>query len=70
MSDYDANTIAYLFDRIPALGNLRGIDRLNAEEIIRTAVADVIDDYRADCEMDIDDYLASFERDEATGGAP
>lgn len=56
---YEANAISYLFDRIPALHHLRGVERLNAEEVIRNAIADAIDDYLAYCEM-----VAT------TGGAP
>lgn len=51
--------VAYLFDRIPVLRELRGAARLDAEEAISNAVADAIDDYVADCQM-----VA------ATGGAP
>ncbi|MES2989411.1 MAG: hypothetical protein V4808_16055 [Pseudomonadota bacterium] len=43
--------IQYLFDRIPALSELRGVARLNAEDVIENAIADAIDDYLADCEM-------------------
>ena len=49
---YESTAIAYLFDRIPALANLRGVERLDAEEVIRNAITDAIDDYLADCEMD------------------
>jgi hypothetical protein len=49
--DPDEKAIRYLFDRIPALAELRGIERLEAEEAIRNAVTDVIDDYLVDCEM-------------------
>ena len=42
--------IAYLFDRIPALHELKGFPRLEAEEEIRNAVADVIGEYIADCD--------------------
>ena len=52
--------IRELFDRIPALAELRGVARLDAEEVIRAAVADVIDDYLEDCEMAA----------EETGGTP
>jgi hypothetical protein len=55
----EQNAIVYLFDRIPALRELRGYARIEAEEAIRNAVADVIDDYLIDCDM-----VAN------TGGAP
>lgn len=48
-----------LFDRIPALHELRGYARITAEEAIRNAIADAIDAYVADGEM-----VASI------GGAP
>lgn len=57
--DPDDKAIRYLFDRIPALAELRGYARIQAEEAIRNAVTDVIDDYLVDCEMVAD-----------TGGAP
>lgn len=48
-----------LFDRIPALRPLRGVERIEAEEVIARVVDDVIDLYIAECEA-----VAS------TGGAP
>ena len=44
------NTIRYLFDRIPALGELRGIAKLDAEEIIGNAIEDAIEEYLAGCD--------------------
>jgi hypothetical protein len=48
-----------LFDRVPALAVLRGVERIEAEEAIRFAWADALDRYIGDCEM-----VAN------TGGAP
>jgi hypothetical protein len=42
--------VRYVFDRIPALAELHGIARLNAEEVIENAMADAIEDHIADCE--------------------
>ena len=55
--------IAYLTDRIPALAALRGAALLEAEEAIRNAVADAIDDYNLECEMVCDNL--HYARDEA-----
>lgn len=40
--------VADLIDRIPALRELRGCARIEAEEAIGNAFADVIEDYLAD----------------------
>ena len=47
MSD---DAIRYLFDRIPALAQLRGVARMDAEEVINNAIADAIDEYLAAAE--------------------
>lgn len=54
-----ASAVADLFRRIPALGDLRGAARIDAEEAVGNAIADAIEDYLAECEM------VAF-----TGGAP
>jgi hypothetical protein len=41
---------ADLFRRIPALGDLRGIAKLDAEEAIRDALEDAVADYIAENE--------------------
>lgn len=43
--------IQYIFDRIPALSDLRGSTRLDAEEVLQNAIADAIDEYLVDCEV-------------------
>lgn len=48
-----------VFDRVPALDALRGVARLNAEDALRNAFDDVLDEYRNDCEAVL-----------VTGGAP
>src|ERR1700687_308344 len=48
----DQMAIRDLFDRIPALGELRGAARIEAEEAIRHAVNDAIEEYLFDDEMD------------------
>lgn len=47
------------FDRVPALRELRGYARIEAEEVLRNLVDDAIEEYRQDCETV-----------GATGGAP
>lgn len=39
-----------LFRRIPALADLRGVARLDAEEAVRHALTDAINDYLTDAE--------------------
>jgi hypothetical protein len=57
MDDYEI--VRDLFDRIPSLAVLRGVERIKAEEAIRFAWADALDRYIEECET-----VA------CTGGAP
>ena len=43
--------IRHIFDRIPALGSLRGVARMDAEEVLANALQDAIDEYLVDCEV-------------------
>ena len=49
----EAEAIADLFGRIPALRALRGVERIEAEEAIRNAIADAIEQCRENWMMAI-----------------